>query len=29
MPLIPLTGFITTLAILAAWPVTFKPKLFL
>lgn len=28
MPLILLTGFITTLAILAAWPVTFKPKLF-
>ncbi|MCY7322708.1 MAG: photosynthetic/respiratory NAD(P)H-quinone oxidoreductase subunit D1 [Phormidesmis sp. CAN_BIN36] len=28
MPLIILTGFITTLAILAAWPVTFKPKLF-
>ncbi|MGB3637843.1 MAG: NAD(P)H-quinone oxidoreductase subunit 4 [Rivularia sp. (in: cyanobacteria)] len=28
MPLIILTGFITTLAALAAWPVTFKPKLF-
>lgn len=28
MPLILLTGFVTTLAILAAWPVTFKPKLF-
>lgn len=28
MPLIVLTGFITTLAIMAAWPVTFKPKLF-
>jgi NAD(P)H-quinone oxidoreductase subunit 4 len=28
MPLILLTGFITTLAILAAWPVTLKPKLF-
>ncbi|MEA5572216.1 photosynthetic/respiratory NAD(P)H-quinone oxidoreductase subunit D1 [Calothrix sp. UHCC 0171] len=28
MPLIVLTGFITTLAILAAWPVTLKPKLF-
>ncbi|MEM7553405.1 MAG: NAD(P)H-quinone oxidoreductase subunit 4 [Cyanobacteria bacterium P01_A01_bin.84] len=28
MPLIILTGFITTLAILAAWPVTMKPKLF-
>ncbi|HIK27139.1 MAG: photosynthetic/respiratory NAD(P)H-quinone oxidoreductase subunit D1 [Oscillatoriaceae bacterium SKW80] len=28
MPLIMLTGFITTLAILAAWPVTLKPKLF-
>ena len=28
MPLIILTGFITTLAIMAAWPVTFKPKLF-
>jgi NAD(P)H-quinone oxidoreductase subunit 4 len=28
MPLVLLTGFITTLAILAAWPVTFKPKLF-
>jgi NAD(P)H-quinone oxidoreductase subunit 4 len=28
MPLILLTGFITTLAILAAWPVTFKPRLF-
>ncbi len=28
MPLIILTGFITTLATLAAWPVTFKPKLF-
>ena len=28
MPLIILTGFITTLAILAAWPVTFKSKLF-
>jgi NAD(P)H-quinone oxidoreductase subunit 4 len=28
MPLILLTGFITTLAIMAAWPVTFKPKLF-
>ncbi|WP_310487693.1 NAD(P)H-quinone oxidoreductase subunit 4 [Chamaesiphon sp. VAR_69_metabat_338] len=28
MPLILLTGFVTTLAVLAAWPVTFKPKLF-
>jgi NAD(P)H-quinone oxidoreductase subunit 4 len=28
MPLVLLTGFITTLAILAAWPVTYKPKLF-
>ena len=28
MPLIILTGFVTTLAIMAAWPVTFKPKLF-
>jgi NAD(P)H-quinone oxidoreductase subunit 4 len=28
MPLVLLTGFITTLAVLAAWPVTFKPKLF-
>ncbi|MDF5719298.1 MAG: NAD(P)H-quinone oxidoreductase subunit 4 [Rhizonema sp. PD37] len=28
MPLIILTGFITTLATLAAWPVTFKPRLF-
>ncbi|MGB7522226.1 MAG: NAD(P)H-quinone oxidoreductase subunit 4 [Spirulinaceae cyanobacterium] len=28
MPLIILTGFITTLAIMAAWPVTFKPRLF-
>jgi NAD(P)H-quinone oxidoreductase subunit 4 len=28
MPLIILTGFITTLAALAAWPVTFKPRLF-
>ncbi len=28
MPLILLTGFITTLAMLAAWPVTFKPRLF-
>ena len=28
MPLVMLTGFITTLAIMAAWPVTFKPKLF-
>lgn len=28
MPLVLLTGFITTLAILAAWPVSFKPKLF-
>lgn len=28
MPLILLTGFITTLAALAAWPVTMKPKLF-
>ncbi len=28
MPLILLTCFITTLAILAAWPVTFKPQLF-
>lgn len=28
MPLILLTGFITTLAIMAAWPVTFKPKFF-
>ncbi len=28
MTLIILTGFITTLAIMAAWPVTLKPKLF-
>jgi NAD(P)H-quinone oxidoreductase subunit 4 len=28
MPLILLTSFITTLAILAAWPVTLKPRLF-
>ena len=28
MPLILLTGFITTLAIMAAWPVTYKPRLF-
>lgn len=28
MPLILLTAFITTLAIMAAWPVTLKPKLF-
>ncbi|ERN42746.1 proton-translocating NADH-quinone oxidoreductase, chain M [Rubidibacter lacunae KORDI 51-2] len=28
MPLIVLTGFITTLAILAGWPVTMKPQLF-
>ena len=28
MPLVLLTGFITTLAILAAWPVTLKPRLF-
>ncbi len=28
MPLILLTGFVTTLAIMAAWPVTFKPRLF-
>ena len=28
MPLVLLTGFITTLATLAAWPVTLKPKLF-
>lgn len=28
MPLIILTGFITTLAVLASWPVTFKPRLF-
>ncbi|MEC4812760.1 MAG: photosynthetic/respiratory NAD(P)H-quinone oxidoreductase subunit D1 [Scytonema sp. PMC 1069.18] len=28
MPLIILTGFITTLAMLAAWPVTLKPRLF-
>ncbi|MEL6139114.1 MAG: photosynthetic/respiratory NAD(P)H-quinone oxidoreductase subunit D1 [Cyanobacteria bacterium J06628_6] len=28
MPLILLTGFITTLATLASWPVTLKPKLF-
>ncbi len=28
MPLILLTGFITTLAILASWPVSLKPKLF-
>ncbi len=28
MPLIILTGFITTLAIMAAWPVSLKPKLF-
>ena len=28
MPLVILTGFITTLAMLAAWPVTLKPRLF-
>ncbi|MGK7953440.1 MAG: NAD(P)H-quinone oxidoreductase subunit 4 [Xenococcaceae cyanobacterium] len=28
MPLVMLTGFVTTLAIMAAWPVTLKPKLF-
>ncbi len=28
MPLILLTGFITTLAMMAAWPVSYKPKLF-
>lgn len=28
MPLVLLTSFITTLAVLAAWPVTFKPRLF-
>lgn len=28
MPLILLTGFVTTLATMAAWPVTLKPKLF-
>lgn len=28
MPLVLLTGFITTLAMLAAWPVTMKPKVF-
>lgn len=28
MPLVILTGFITTLGILAAWPVTLKPRLF-
>lgn len=28
MPLILLTGFVTTLAILASWPVTMKPRLF-
>ncbi|NJL81888.1 MAG: NAD(P)H-quinone oxidoreductase subunit 4 [Chloroflexaceae bacterium] len=28
MPLVILTGFVTTLAVMAAWPVTFKPKLF-
>ena len=28
MPLVQLTSFITSLAILAAWPVSFKPKLF-
>jgi NAD(P)H-quinone oxidoreductase subunit 4 len=28
MPLVLLTGFITTLAMLAAWPVTLKPKFF-
>ena len=28
MPLILLTSFITTLAVLAAWPVTMKPRLF-
>ena len=28
MPLVLLTSFITSLAALAAWPVTFKPKLF-
>ena len=28
MPLVLLTGFITTLAVLASWPVTLKPRLF-
>ena len=28
MPLILLTSFITSLAVLAAWPVSYKPKLF-
>jgi NAD(P)H-quinone oxidoreductase subunit 4 len=28
MPLIIMTGFITTLAVLASWPVTLKPRLF-
>lgn len=28
MPLVMLTGFVTTLAVMAAWPVTLKPKLF-
>jgi NAD(P)H-quinone oxidoreductase subunit 4 len=28
MPLVLLTGFITTLAVLAAWPVTLKPRFF-
>jgi NAD(P)H-quinone oxidoreductase subunit 4 len=28
MPLVLLTGFITTLAVLAAWPVSLKPRLF-
>ena len=28
MPLVILTGFITTLAVLAAWPVSLKPRLF-
>ena len=28
MPLVLLTGFISTLAVLASWPVTLKPKLF-
>jgi NAD(P)H-quinone oxidoreductase subunit 4 len=28
MPLVLLTGFITTLAMMAAWPVTLKPKFF-
>jgi len=28
MPLILLTGFVTTLALLSAWPITYNPKLF-